>query len=111
VQVPPRPHEQLGLDPLKDPHRKVSGRSVIHRNQDHAAKRTSKENGHPLGTVFAPNHHTVALCDPPRLQVAGKAASQAQDFSVSKRFGAISAPLLAGSLSAMCLEILQKEFR
>ena len=110
MQVPPRPHQQFRRDLLKDSHGKIGRGSVIHGHNNHSAESAPEEHRRPLGAVFAPNHHAVAFCYPPRLQFAGEAPGHLQDFAVGKRFRAISAPLPVGALVTMCPKILQEEF-
>ena len=110
VHMPSRPHQQLRLDPLKDPQRKVSRRSIVHRHHDHAAQCASEKHRDPFGAVLAPHHHPIALRNPPRLQLAGKAERHLQNLAIGERFHPVPAPLPVGAFMPVCPKVFREEF-
>src|SRR5579872_267678 len=111
MNMPLQADQQLCLDLPVNPHREIGSGAVVHRNHDYSAERTSEESCNPLGGVLAPHHDAVALHDPARFQLTGKAEGHIHDLAVGKRLHAVPAPLPDGALMPMPLKVLDEEFR
>src|SRR5580658_9746298 len=107
--MPPRTNPKLRFNLLRNPPRKLRGRSIIHRNHDHAMQSASKKRRNPLRRVLPPKHHPLALADPPRLQIAGEPKCHLQNISISEPLHPVSTPLPVSALIAVRPKVRQEK--
>ena len=77
--------DELGRDDAADALQKVLRRAVVDRDDDDAAQQTAPERGDPFRTVFAPEHHGVALAQAEAVEHRGEVPRAPADFFVRVR--------------------------
>jgi hypothetical protein len=105
----PRTNPKPSLNLPRNPRSKLRRRPIIHRHHNHPTQSTSKKRRNPLRAILPPQHHPLALADPPRLQITGELNRHLQDLPVSEPLHPISTPLPISALAAVRSKVRQEK--
>jgi hypothetical protein len=99
--------QQPRLDLLKNSHRKIRRRGIIHGDGDNAAIGTAQKCRNPCGRIRPPDHDAIALANSAGGKFAGEPECQAGYVAITPAYKPVADPLGIGLFTAEALKVCQ----